>query len=108
MSSKIVVITGANSGIGFATAIQLAGLGYSIITLCRRKEEGDRTVAELKKINASIVAENFVVDLSDLSAVRKTALDIRSKYPVVDRLINNAGYYPSEITYIGGIEKSFL
>lgn len=107
-TNKTVVITGANSGIGFATAVSLAKAGYTIVTLCRRKEEGDRTVTQLKKINPSISVENFVVDLSDLSAVKKTARDILIHHPVIDRLINNAGYYPNEITYIGDVEKSFV
>jgi retinol dehydrogenase-12 len=108
MPSKVVVITGANSGIGFATAVSLAKPGNTIVTLCRRKEEGEKTMAELKKINSSITTENFIVDLSDLQSVRNTAKEVLMHYPVIDRLINNAGYYPNDIQYIGEIEKSFV
>ena len=40
--------------------------------------------------------------------MKKIALAIRGKYPVIDRLINNAGYYPPVIEYVKGIEKSFV
>ena len=107
-TSKTVIITGANSGIGYATAQLLASKGYNIITICRKKTEGEKTASDLKKSNPSITAENFTVDLSNLSGVKKTAQAIREKYPVIDRLINNAGYYPPSIEYVDGIEKSFL
>jgi retinol dehydrogenase-12 len=107
-TSKTVIITGANSGIGHATAQLLASMGYNIITICRKKTEGEKTAADLQRSNPSITAENFTSDLSNLAEVKKTALAIREKYPIIDRLINNAGYYPPSIEYIGGIEKSFL
>ena len=107
-TSKTVVITGANSGIGKATAEILASKGYNIITICRKNKEGEKTVAALQALNPSITAENFTLDLSNLSEVRKTGQAIREKYPVIDRLINNAGYYPPAIEYLDGIEKSFV
>ncbi len=107
-TTKTVVITGANSGIGRATAEILAAKGYNIVTICRKSAEGEKTVAALRKINPQVSAENFTVDLSDLDQVAKTAQAIKQKYPVIDRLINNAGYYPASIEYVGDIEKSFL
>ena len=106
--TKTVVITGANAGIGLATAQALAAKGYTIVTLCRDKQKGDLTVAELMKANPGIHAENFTADLSDLEAVQKAATAIISNYPVIHRLINNAGYYPSTIEYVGDIEKTLL
>jgi NAD(P)-dependent dehydrogenase (short-subunit alcohol dehydrogenase family) len=105
---KTVVITGANSGIGRATAEQLASKNYHIVTLCRQAAEGEKTAAALQKINPSIQVENFVVDLSQLSEVKRVAQLVQQKYPVIDRLINNAGYYPVSIEYVDGIEKSFV
>lgn len=108
MERKTAVITGANSGIGYATATQLAAKGYNVIIICRKKTEGDKVVASLKALNPAIQAENFTVDLSDLANVHAVALEIAEQYPVVDRLINNAGYYPAAIEYKNDIEKSFL
>jgi NAD(P)-dependent dehydrogenase (short-subunit alcohol dehydrogenase family) len=106
--AKTVVITGANSGIGRATAKALASQGYSIITLCRNKVEGDKLVVELKKDNPSIQAENVVADLSDLNSVKKAATTILSRHSTIDRLINNAGYYPPVIEYVNGVERAFV
>jgi retinol dehydrogenase-12 len=106
--SKTIVITGANSGIGLSTARALAGKGYNVVTICRKAIEGNRLIAELKQIDPRIKAENFVADLSDLNTVRNAAEAILKKYPLIDRLINNAGYYPSTIEYIGGIEKTLM
>jgi retinol dehydrogenase-12 len=106
--TQTIVITGANSGIGRATAELLAAKGYNIVTICRKSAEGEKTIQALRKINPKIKAENFTVDLSDLDQVGKTAHVIKQKYPIIDRLINNAGYYPPAIEYIGDIERSFV
>jgi retinol dehydrogenase-12 len=108
MERKKVVITGANSGIGYASAMQLAAKGYDIITICRKKEEGSRVVASLKAINPAIQAENFTADLSDLPGLHAVGLAIAEQHPIIDRLINNAGYFPPTIEYKQNIEKSFL
>jgi NAD(P)-dependent dehydrogenase (short-subunit alcohol dehydrogenase family) len=53
-TTKTIVITGANSGIGRATAEILAAKGYNIVTICRKKAEGEKTVAALLKINPEL------------------------------------------------------
>ena len=100
------VITGANSGIGLATAKLMAQQGYSVITICRNKEEGDRLAHELMKLNPSIHAENIEADLSDFESLRKAVNEILLRYTIIDRVINNAGYYPTKIEYIQDIEKT--
>jgi retinol dehydrogenase-12 len=105
---KTIVITGANSGIGLATVEILASQQHKIITICRRSSEGDRLVKEIKQRFPQTVIENFTADLSDLSQVNDVANKIAAAHPVIDRLINNAGYYPAKIEYVEGIEKSFL
>lgn len=105
---KTVLITGANSGIGLATAHSLAKSGYNVVTICRRKAEGEKLAADLKKLNSEIIVKNFCADLGDLAGLKAVAVEILAEFPVIDRLINNAGYYPSEITYNGEIETSFL
>ncbi len=104
---QTVVITGANAGIGLATVQALAKQGYSIIMICRSKIEGDKVAEELKKTNHSIQIENIVADLSDFDSIKKAAASILAEYSVIDRLINNAGYYPTKIEYVNDIEKTF-
>ena len=105
---QTVCITGANSGIGLATARSLAAQGDSIIMICRNKIEGDKIAEELKNQYPECKAENFVADLSDFDSVHNAALAVLSKYPSIDRLINNAGFYPREIEYVNNIEKTLL
>jgi retinol dehydrogenase-12 len=70
-SAKTVVITGANAGIGLATAKALASKGYNIVTICRDSKKGEETISILKSTNKNIAAENFPTDLSDLNAVKQ-------------------------------------
>ena len=86
----------------------IAAKGYDIVILCRDKSKGEQTATELMKINTAIHIETFVADLSDLAAVQKATKAIATRYPVIDRLINNAGYYPGVIEYVGDIERTFL
>lgn len=107
-AQKIILITGANSGIGLATAEILAKQGHQLVTVCRRKDAGDQLVASLKALNPKIQVENFQLDLGDLHAVKRVGGQIREKYPRIDRLINNAGFYPVKVEWEGEIEKTLL
>jgi retinol dehydrogenase 12 len=105
--AKTVLITGANSGIGLATAKILAQNGWNVLTLCRNKAAGDALEAELKKAYPQGIFQNFSADLSDLAAVKVAGNAILAAYPRIDVLLNNAGYYPDKIEYVAGIEKAF-
>jgi NAD(P)-dependent dehydrogenase (short-subunit alcohol dehydrogenase family) len=106
--NKTILITGANAGIGLATAHLLAKQNYNLIIICRDAAKGAATVSSLRKINPTIHVESFTTDLSDLANVRQTADAIVEKYAVIDVLINNAGYYPANIQYKDSIEKTLL
>ncbi|HUU48273.1 MAG TPA: SDR family oxidoreductase [Nitrosopumilaceae archaeon] len=87
---KVVLITGASSGIGRASAIQFAKRGANIILVARRKEKLDQLEKELSKFNIStLVCE---CDVSDKSQVKKISEVILEKYGSVDILVNNAGF----------------
>ena len=87
---KVVLITGASSGIGRASAIQFAKKGATIILVSRRKEKLDQVDKDLKKFNVS----TFVCecDVSDKFQVKKISKTILEKYESVDILVNNAGF----------------
>ena len=89
LSGKIVLITGASSGIGFSTAKKLAAAGAKVILVARTKEKLDET----QKIIARIGGEAFVYpcDLNDLKAIDAMAADVLRDFGHVDVLINNAG-----------------
>ena len=83
---KTILITGATDGIGLLTARKLATDGHRVLV-------HGRSAAKLEKAAAEVggAVETFSADLSDLSAVKKLAQDIRSKHETLDVLINNAG-----------------
>lgn len=90
MRGKIVIVTGANSGIGKATAAALADKGASVVLACRNKERGEAAANEL----ACVPGRDLTLmrlDLSDLESVRAFAAAFTAHYDHLDALVNNAG-----------------
>jgi retinol dehydrogenase 12 len=106
---QTVLITGANSGIGLATAKALALQQYRLILLVRSQQKADETESEILKHTPNAQMDFYLADLTDLASVKKVAEAIKAKYSVLDRLINNAGYSPVGISFTAdGYEKSFV
>lgn len=105
---KKVLITGANSGIGLASAHQLAEKGWDVLLMCRNAQKGDEVAAELRQKYPQIQSKNYAADLSNLESVRKAADQILAEHPKIDVLLNNAGYYPAEIRYVGEVEETLF
>jgi NAD(P)-dependent dehydrogenase (short-subunit alcohol dehydrogenase family) len=91
MRGKNVLITGGTSGIGKATAIELAARGANVIIVGRNREKTLQVVIELKSINNTSIIDYFVADLSSMESVRKLADEFKAKYGKLNVLINNAG-----------------
>ncbi|KAG8200874.1 hypothetical protein JTE90_015779 [Oedothorax gibbosus] len=91
MEGKVIVITGANSGIGFETAKDLARRKGRVILACRDPERGQRAADEITKMteNGDVVFRQL--DLSSLDSVRRFASLINSTEKRLDVLIHNAG-----------------
>jgi len=88
---RICLITGANSGLGKAAAIDLAKLGMQIVMVCRNKAKGEKALAEIKERSRNDSIELLLADLSILSQVRKLADEFRARHEKLHVLINNAG-----------------
>jgi NAD(P)-dependent dehydrogenase (short-subunit alcohol dehydrogenase family) len=84
MTGRTIVITGASDGIGAAAARRLCQSGENVVVVGRSESKAAAVAAELD-------AAYFVADFSDLSQVRALADKIRSEYPRIDVLANNAG-----------------
>ncbi|MFF4764772.1 SDR family oxidoreductase [Streptomyces sp. NPDC001292] len=91
-TSKIVLITGASSGIGEATARRLAASGHHVVLGARRVDRLARLTAELK--GAGHDAEYAELDVTDLDSVRGVVDDVITRHGRIDVLVNNAGIMP--------------
>jgi NAD(P)-dependent dehydrogenase (short-subunit alcohol dehydrogenase family) len=95
---KTCLITGSSSGIGKETAIELSRKGYRVIMLCRDSEKSRNAWAEVKELVEDNDADLIYANLSSLDSIRKAAEEIKSKYDVIDVLINNAGVFKRKLT----------
>lgn len=108
MKDKVVLITGASSGIGRETALQLAALGAHVVMVCRDRKRGQAAQAEVASAAAGRSPELFLADLSSQASTRTLASQIHARYSRIDVLINNAGAVFGRREYSGdGIEKTF-
>jgi NAD(P)-dependent dehydrogenase (short-subunit alcohol dehydrogenase family) len=89
VNDKTVVITGATSGLGRATALQLARKGASVIIVARNSNKANAMVENIAKKGG--IAQFVVSDLSSMKATRDAALNITKTVNRLDVLINNAG-----------------
>ena len=88
MDNKIVLITGASSGIGKATAIKFAKEGYDLILCGRRKTKLDET---RNLLSEGVNIEMLVFDVRDNAEVQKALNSLSDQWKAIDILINNAG-----------------
>lgn len=91
VSGKKVVITGANSGIGYEAVKALADKGAQVILAVRNEEKGNQAIAELKAINTDISVQMMFLDLADLKTIQHFAEMYTAQFDSLDILINNAG-----------------
>jgi len=91
MEGKICIITGANSGIGKATAIALAKMGATIVMVCREKVTGENAQKEIIELSGNKDVDLFLCDLSSQKEIRDLASNFKNKYQTLHILINNAG-----------------
>jgi NAD(P)-dependent dehydrogenase (short-subunit alcohol dehydrogenase family) len=91
MRAKIALVTGANSGMGLATTVELARKGAKVIMVCRNRQRGEEALAAAKQKSHSEDIELMFCDLASLESIRSFAEEFTRKYPILDILINNAG-----------------
>ena len=80
MKDKVCIVTGANSGIGKITAIELAKLGATVVMLCRDKGRGEEARSEIKTESRNESIDLMLADLSSQQSIRQFALEIKKKY----------------------------
>ncbi len=91
LSGKVIIVTGANSGIGFETAKELARKGAHTILACRSMEKGNDAAQHIRAEIPNARLEPMVLNLSSLKSVRAFAESFKSAHDRLNVLVNNAG-----------------
>ncbi len=108
MKGKIVVITGANSGIGKATATALARKGATIYMVCRNRRRAEIARQEIIETTKNKNIELMLCDLSSMGSIEEFGYSIRNHVDHIDVLINNAGaVFGHRQISLDGLELSF-
>jgi NAD(P)-dependent dehydrogenase (short-subunit alcohol dehydrogenase family) len=89
VKGKVVLITGASSGIGRATALRVAEAGATVLLVSRREDELEKLRAEIAEAGGE--AEVHPCDLADTEAIERMAAVVLERHDHVDVLVNNAG-----------------
>jgi NAD(P)-dependent dehydrogenase (short-subunit alcohol dehydrogenase family) len=95
--NKSVIITGSNSGIGKAAAVQMARLGATVIMACRSLERGTQAREEVCLQSGSDKVDLMQVDMASQASIRKFAAEVKAKFSRLDVLIHNAANFDQSL-----------
>jgi NAD(P)-dependent dehydrogenase (short-subunit alcohol dehydrogenase family) len=108
MRGRVCVITGANRGIGKATALGLAKRGARVVMLVRDARLGSIAREEIARASGNPHVSTVTADLASFSSIRATAASVAQRFPAVHVLVNNAGVNrPRRSLSVDGIELTF-
>jgi NAD(P)-dependent dehydrogenase (short-subunit alcohol dehydrogenase family) len=91
MQGKICMVTGANSGIGKATALALAQMGATVVMVCRDRVRGEQARSEITMKSRNTAVDLLQADLSSQQSIRHLVENFQHHYTHLHVLINNAG-----------------
>lgn len=107
---KIVVITGANSGIGKEAALMFAQHDFKVVMACRSIEKSQKVQEEIIKRSGNNDVQLMKLDTSSFESIKEFSEKFKKEYPKLDILINNAAYFEHGAKYKlneNGIELTF-
>lgn len=108
MHGKTVLITGSTDGIGKQTAIELAGMGATVLVHTRDERSGAAAVREIRSEGGGKVVELYTADFMQQREVRHMAESVIAAHPTLDVLVNNAGVYMNtRVLTQDGVECTF-
>jgi NAD(P)-dependent dehydrogenase (short-subunit alcohol dehydrogenase family) len=93
MHGRICLVTGANSGIGKATATELARMGAPVLMVCRDRERGEQARGEIARDTGNAEVELFIADLASQQSIRTLSDELHQHLDHLNVLVNNAGTY---------------
>ncbi len=91
LTGKIAIVTGANSGLGYETALVLAAKGAHVIVASRDAKKGQEAISQLQANKPRGTLTFMALDLANLASVKQFAAQFQQQFTALDRLINNAG-----------------
>jgi len=102
LTGQTIVVTGANTGLGYWTAYHLAKKGATVVAGCRTQSKCEKAAATIEKETGGKV-EVGLMDLSSFASIRKFAKEAATRYPTIDSLVLNAGimFPPFKLTEDG-------
>ena len=107
-SAPVAVVTGATSGIGRVTALELARAGWTVLCVGRDAGRGAETLAEIRAVAGDRRAEFLQADLSSIAAGKALGAIILDRRPRLDLLVNNAGtLFDRRQESVDGLEMTF-
>lgn len=108
MTGKTVLVTGATSGIGKQTALELAAMGATVVLVARDRAKGWATLEEIRAQTGNPSLDLLIADLSSQAEVRQLADAFRARYDRLHVLVNNAGgVFSSRKSTVDGLEYTF-
>lgn len=108
LTGRVVVVTGANSGIGLETSAALAGAGATVVMACRSLDKAGAARDELRQRVPAGTFELVRLDLADQGQIATAAAEVLERFPRIDRLINNGGVMSiPQSTTVDGFETVF-
>jgi retinol dehydrogenase 12 len=108
MTGKVVLVTGASSGIGKVTARELARMGARVVCVARDQGRGEAAIAEIRAAAPSADLDLLLCDFASQRAIRALSEQIHAKHDRLHVLVNNAGAIMASRTVTeDGIEATF-
>ncbi|GFU70199.1 retinol dehydrogenase 14 [Trichonephila clavipes] len=98
VKNKTVIITGANSGLGKAAALELAKRGARVILACRDQEKGQKALIDIRSQSRSGILKVMELDLASFESIKRFSNEFIRSEERLDILINNAGVFQCPYT----------
>jgi len=108
MVGKVCMVTGASSGIGKVTALELARMGATVVMVCRNQAKAEPVLAEIRQVTGNSAVELMLADMSSQASIRALASAFKQKHDRLHVLVNNAGaiMFERKLT-VDGMESTF-
>ena len=107
LRGKTVVLTGGNSGVGKATAVELARRGAGVVLGCREVEKSQRALQEIKQQSGSNAIYLKHLDLASLASVSEFSQEVLQEFPAIHILVNNAAVICEKEVTADGFDKQW-